>query len=854
MKRVLSILLSLTMLCSLTAGLDFSAFADGLASSGSCGEEGNNVTWSFDSATGALTISGNWEMKDYSFMSPNQSPFYNQLSIKTIIINKGVTRIGDSAFEGCSSLTSISIPESVTSIGNNAFENCTCLTNVSGCNSVTYIGDQAFKDCTSLTNHTIPSGVTYIGDGAYQGCSSLTSVKIPNSVTEINGSSFAYCSGLKSVSIPKTVTKIHGCAFEGCTGLTNVNIPGSVTEIDDSSFLGCSGLTEITVDNNNTVYDSRNNCNAIIKTANNKLLYGCINTVIPEDVTEIGNSAFYNCSGLTSINIPNSVKAIGRSAFYNCTGLKSINIPNSVKTIGYYSFSNCSGLTDLTIGSGVIEIDEEAFYRCIGLLRISVNANNKYYDSRNNCNALIRTKDNALLCGNKNTVIPDSVITIANDAFAGQTALTSIQIPEGVKEIGTSAFSECKNLKNIQLPNNIVYIGTYAFKGTAYYNNTTNWQNGVLYIGKYLIDTKDSIVSNYKVKTGTKVIANSAFYDNSSLKGVTIPNTVTNIGYKAFRSCNHLTDVEMTNGLSTIGKQAFRYCEALESITIPSSVSRIGIEAFWKCSNLKTVVFGKGIKEIELCAFSFTGIDTVKYHGTFEEWGKININYDEYYWSGDRISNSELANATLILNYHQYGNSVTKSSLSKNGSIAEKCEECDNIKSEVTIYRPKTIKLAKTKYVYTGKAIKPAVTVKDAKGNTIAAKYYTVSYAKNKNVGTATATIKFKGNYSGTKKLTFVINPKATSISKLTAVSKGFTVKWKKQAKQTTGYQIQYSTSKTFKNAKTVTVKKNTTVSKKLTKLKAKKKYYVRIRTYKTVDGKKYYSAWSKAKTVTTKK
>ena len=168
------------------------------------------------------------------------------------------------------------------------------------------------------------------------------------------------------------------------------------------------------------------------------------------------------------------------------------------------------------------------------------------------------------------------------------------------------------------------------------------------------------------------------------------------------------------------------------------------------------------------------------------------------------------------------------------------------------------VSLSATSYTYNGKVKKPSVTVKDDKGKKVSSAYYTVSYAKGcKNVGTYAVTVKFKGNYSGTVRKTFTIKPKSTSISKLTAGRKKFTVKWKKQETQTTGYQIQYSTSSKFKNAKTVTVSKNKTTGKTVSKLKAKKKYYVRIRTYKMVKvgGKstKIYSSWSKAKTVKVK-
>ncbi len=207
---------------------------------------------------------------------------------------------------------------------------------------------------------------------------------------------------------------------------------------------------------------------------------------------------------------------------------------------------------------------------------------------------------------------------------------------------------------------------------------------------------------------------------------------------------------------------------------------------------------------------------------------------------------------------HTYRTSVTKATVSKNGVIASKCSFCGAVKSGTskTIYYPKTIKLSAASYTYNGKVKTPTVTVKDSKGKTFKKNTdYTVTYAKGrKNVGKYAIKITFKGNYSGTKTLYFTIKPKATSISNLTAGKKKFTVKWKKLTTQTTGYQIQYSTSSKFKSAKTVTVSKNKTTSKTISKLKGKKKYYVRIRTYKTVGKTKYYSSWSKAKAVTTKK
>lgn len=244
MKKVLSLVLVVVMICSTFAGLQITSHA--LSSSGSCGD---NVSYKFNYSTGLLTISGSGAMRSYTYDDWN-CPFCCQTGIKTVVIESGVTSIGGSAFDGCSSLTSITIP-----------------------NSVTSIGWYAFSGCSSLTSISLPDSVWYIGKHAFSGCSGLASATIPNSVTSIDEYTFFGCSSLKSVSIPNSVTSIDRFAFSD-SGLTNVTIPKSVEFIDQLAF-DSDSFNSIIVNKNNPNYDSRNNCNAIIETSTNTLIKGC---------------------------------------------------------------------------------------------------------------------------------------------------------------------------------------------------------------------------------------------------------------------------------------------------------------------------------------------------------------------------------------------------------------------------------------------------------------------------------------------------------------------------------------------------------------------------------------------------
>ena len=617
---VLILVLTLAM-----GGGSVSAEEPTIIASGNCGKAGSNVTWTLDS-TGLLTISGEGEMENYSSVYKNgwitTAPWRNRAS--TLIIQEGVTSIGNDAFSGCTGLTSVTISDSVISIGESAFEYCNSIEKVHisdvaawcgivfknwSSNPLSYANDLYVNDAL-VTDLTIPNGVISIGSYAFSGCTSLTSVTIGNGVTSIGYYAFSYCPGLTSVEIPNSVTSIGNDAFLGCTGLTSMTIGGSVTSIGNNAFSDCTGLTSVT---------------------------------IPDSVTSIGRSAFRGCIGLISATIGNSVTSIGRYAFEDCSNLTSVyfnanecadfeegynvfsnagkgtegmtitfgknvqNIPSylcyaskyNTRTEGYdYSSDYAPNVKKIIIADGVQNIGQFAFYGCAGLTSVT---------------------------------IPGSMTSIGSSAFYGCTGLTSVTIPDSVASIGDRAFEDCTGLTSVTIGYSVTSIGRYAFHGCTglteilynakaaadldYYSNAfsnagTSSDGLRAVIGNSVEQIPACLFSDCigltSVTIGNSVtsIGRYAFEDCTGLTSVTIPNSVTSIGYCAFTGCTGLTSVTIPDSVTSIGYEAFSGCAGLTSVTIPDSVTSIGWSAFRGCIGLISATIGNSVTSIGSEAFS----------------------------------------------------------------------------------------------------------------------------------------------------------------------------------------------------------------------------------------------------------
>ena len=480
----------------------------------------------------------------YSLMSNYPALYINGTKVEgELVIPEGVETISDYVFYGQTGITSLVIPDSVTSVGNNAF---------SGCNSIIYAeysNDLGVSFDKSKLQTLVLSG-SGVANG-FRGYTELQKVTLKGSFTSIGNSAFYNCNNLTSIVIPAGVTSIGNRAFSGCSSLASIVIPAGVTSIGEYAFWDCSSLASVTFGEGSQ-----------LATIGEYAFAGCsslASITISDSVTSIGVHAFINCSSLASVTFGegSQLATIGESAFAGCSSLASITIPTGVTSIGDDAFSGCSSLASIVIPAGVTSIGNSAFYNCDNLTSVYYLGDIADWCGISGLDSLM-SKGPALYINDAEiegeVAIPDGVETIPDYAFYGQTGITSVTIPAGVTSIGEAAFSGCSSLASIVIPAGVTSIGNSAFyncdnlTSVYYLGDIAGWCgiSGLAYLmynGPALYINGAKVEGEVAIPDCVETIPAYAFYRQTGITSITIPNSVTRIESWAFYGCYALESV-----------------------------------------------------------------------------------------------------------------------------------------------------------------------------------------------------------------------------------------------------------------------------------------------------------------------
>lgn len=443
--------------------------------------------------------------------------------------------------------------------------------------TITAINVDAFSEMPALTSVSIPKTVTAIGAKAFFGCKSLKSIKIGGTIEHCGENAFAgtnitkplysgknlvyYPAGQTEYTINEGTEKLLEYSFGTCADMTSITIPASVSKIYATTFANCDNLGNITIAEGNKTYDSRSNCNAIIRTEDNTLVKGFKTSTIPDGITTIGRIAFAEIP-ISSIEIPQSIITIEDSAFFNCE-LNKVTIPQNIRNIGDCAFCKNKSLAVVNFDAINCEAPKNmksAFSQCMSLASVNFG---------------------------------EAVKEVPAWMFTGCTELRYVTLSSSIEKIGQEAFAECSSLTYIEIPNSVNQIEAKAFFRTGIYEPVFNENIFIYYAGD---DTE------YKIPEGIKTIAGYAFYENTNLKSLTIPNSVTTIDAYAFCAFRSIEKITIPNSVTYIGDNAFRY-SGITSISIPNSITKIEKETFSGCTKIKSITLPKSIVAIDSNVF-----------------------------------------------------------------------------------------------------------------------------------------------------------------------------------------------------------------------------------------------------------
>lgn len=613
-NKVLSLFLALLMFVSVVPFAALPVFAK--TESGSCGE---NVIWSYDNLNQRLTISGSGEMYDYSSKSVPWKDYLKQIT--SVVINDGVTVIGESAFVGLKQAKSITIADSVKKIRSYAFENCYNLNYLTLPKSIEEISGQLYLEPLSgikfplrfdgdindwikvkkTSNVLLPfSDFRLLKNGKYVRINDDMISQI--SEKEITPFTFANLRYIDTLNLPSCVKKIGHCAFYGCENLSKLNLSNEITYIGYYAFAECPSLKEcilpdsVTTLSGGTFYKDSHLEKLVIGSGIKELA----------DTSGIdgsfGSCGFAEgCSNLNNIVIPNTVKAISKKAFADCTNLKNLTIENGVESIGEDAFLNCVSLvgseTGLALPDTITQIEGGAFKNCRKLLNVNVPDKIEIIEEETfaGCSSL------------QNIALPKNLLHIKSQAFQECSSILDVKFPSSLRTIGREAFSDCVSLLNIKLPNNVESIGAFVFDNCEKLENVT-LNEGLVTMGEGAFENcaslQEMIFPNSLTNVGGNICKN-----NTSLKrvkfgtGMTALNPV-GITTGFFENCTSLDNVVVLKNIKTIGEGAFKGCSALKNITLEQGVEIIDNEAFQGCTSLAKISIPQGVKSVGNSAFS----------------------------------------------------------------------------------------------------------------------------------------------------------------------------------------------------------------------------------------------------------
>lgn len=642
-KRVLSLMLVLLMTLTL---IPLEPLAEAAAASGTCGSEGDNLTWALDEENGVLKISGQGDMADYS---EDFAPWFEKSSsITSVSIQQGVTGIGSGAFCLCAALNAVTLPDGLKRIGDGAFGGCESLTEIAIPSSVETIGSGAFCGCSGMEKATLPQGLTQLSDSLFEGCTDLMEVNIPQSVTAIGENAFKGCSSLAVTSIPDGVKTIGKEAFASCAAVKELKIPAGVERIGESAFKG-TNIESVIFDGTKAHWTQiggetsgidiekiRHTCDKGSAWLNDggehwhecswcgkesdkaahedkgdgtcKVCGAKLSDVLAEGIIS-GFGWSLARSGVLTISGSGELPELandGTSVPWKKHSDKIIEvvIESGVTGVGSGAFTGCTALKKVSISDTIKKLDLNAFSGCTALEAFTVADGNEVYASADG--VLFNAGKTLLIsCPVGKTgayTVPETVTEIEKSAFAAS-GVESVSMSDAVTAVGEGAFSNCSKLKSVVLPK------------------------------------------------GLKELKSSLFSGCSALEKISIPDSVKTLGNGVFSGCAALKEVKIPGEVTVIPKNAFSGCTSLEGVSIPASVTAINEAAFDGCTALKNVTF----------------------LGKDDEWSRVAI----------EGSNEALKDArkSFASHTHSYVDTVTAPTCTANGYTVHKCS-CGDTKTD----------------------------------------------------------------------------------------------------------------------------------------------------------------------------